>query len=96
MEVGGFFGNGQVLNYYTGQGQLLKTVESNKTMFVYNPHVDFYARMSKNATLKIMAGYSNLTGVNTGVGVTVSKAGKYPPPKIIILSPWEVPDGTRN
>jgi hypothetical protein len=91
LEVGGFFGSGQGLNYYTGQGQLLKTVESNKTMFVYNPHVDFYGRISKNATFKIMAGYSNLTGVNTGVGVTVSKARKSPPPKpkIIKLNPGE-------
>ncbi len=86
LEVGGFFGNGQAIIYNTAAGQTLKTIEGNKTMFVYNPHVDFYGRISKHVTLKIMAGYSNLTGVKTGVGVTVYKgANKVPPPKIKVI-----------
>jgi hypothetical protein len=93
-DFGAFISNGQVLNYYSDVVQNTKTIEGSKTLFVWNPHVDMYGKISSGSTFKIMAGYSNITGVNAGIGFILNKTaskssvGNHCPPWII---PWPPP-----
>ena len=65
----------QALQFLNNQGTVVKSIKTNATSFVFNPYLDISLPVYKNFMPCFKVGYSNIGGIQIGVGIPLNHSG---------------------